>query len=97
MQGLGAFDLISKRCRRPSTRISLFIYFFFPNSHTMLVLFSRMAFVQFGGTVLIRAAQLGYTDCVRMLLEAGADTGAKEKVCLGAIGFQNERHVSDNI
>jgi hypothetical protein len=38
---------------------------------------SEAAYEQFECTALIRAAQLGHTDCVRLLLDAGADIAAK--------------------
>ena len=36
--------------------------------------------VQFGHSVLIRAAGNGHSDCVRQLVEAGANTNAKTDV-----------------
>ncbi len=35
---------------------------------------------QFGDTALIDAAACGHADCVRLLLDAGADTEVKDKV-----------------
>jgi hypothetical protein len=37
-------------------------------------------FAQGGWTALIRAARFGHTDCVRLLLDAGADKEAKDHV-----------------
>jgi hypothetical protein len=38
---------------------------------------------QIGGTALIRAATCGHAECTRLLLEAGADKDAQDKVCVG--------------
>ena len=43
----------------------------------------RIAFIcqtQNESTALIVAAERGYTECVRLLVEGGADTGAKDNV-----------------
>ena len=40
----------------------------------------HFSFIQTGRTALLAAAEAGHTDCVRLLLEAGADTEAKDKV-----------------
>jgi hypothetical protein len=38
-------------------------------------------FSQIGDTALIQAAFEGHTDCVRLLVEVGADMEAKDNVC----------------
>ncbi len=47
---------------------------------------------QFGWTALIRAAEKGHADCARLLLDAGADKSATEKVLAsagrGALGHE---------
>jgi hypothetical protein len=40
----------------------------------------HITYAQYGYTVLIRAAENGHADCLRMLLDAGADTEAKDEV-----------------
>ncbi len=35
---------------------------------------------QYGNTALMFAAQYGHADCARLLLDAGADTNAQDKV-----------------
>jgi ankyrin repeat protein len=40
------------------------------------------AFAQGGYTALIWAAIIGHEDCVRLLLDAGANKEAKNKVCV---------------
>ena len=37
---------------------------------------------QIGGTALIRATTCGQAECTRLLLEAGADKDAQDKVCV---------------
>ena len=38
---------------------------------------------QLGFTALIRAAECGHVDCVRLLIDAGADKEAKNEVRMG--------------
>jgi ankyrin repeat protein len=38
---------------------------------------------QLGRTALVIAAARGHADCVRMLIDAGADKDAKDRVCIG--------------
>ncbi len=45
--------------------------------------------MQFGLTALTYAAQMRHADCVRLLLEAGVDKNAKDKVrCVSPVYFQ---------
>ena len=55
--------------------------------------FWRCTETQRGCTALIRAAEAGSTDCVRLLLERGADTTAKENV---RGSFSNHYSISSN-
>jgi hypothetical protein len=38
---------------------------------------------QYECTALMRAAEKGHVDCARLLIDAGADKEAKNKVCVG--------------
>ncbi len=43
------------------------------------------AHAQVGGTALIRAATQGHAECVRLLLDVGADKDAQDKVHFGSL------------
>jgi hypothetical protein len=40
------------------------------------------SYAQDGRTALMRAANNGHADCVRLLLDAGANKNAKDRVCV---------------
>ncbi len=42
---------------------------------------------QDGCTALLRAAESGHADCVRLLLDAGADKNAKNRVRVNTLSF----------
>ena len=50
---------------------------------------SLMRQMQSGRSVLMHAARLGHIDCVRVLVEAGADKEAKDKVCCSSFAMSS--------
>ncbi len=63
-----------------------------------LILYSRLsARTQNGQTALMCAAENAHADCVRLLLDAGADVNARDRVpcgCLRMISMRNSGLVS---